>query len=150
MNMVQHLSDATHFAGHTLDYGSTRNSYIAVLPDTDTVNVSSLLTDYPHSYPLTSTSLSIRPISPWYDDELIAAKQERRRCDSQWRTSKLTVHRQLYIEQRQLVMTLFRTRRIEFYSNQAKENPSNARIIFGTAKRLLQRNIEKPNKISTI
>ena len=60
------------------------------------------------------------------------------------RTSKLTVHRQLYIEQRQLVMKLLRTKRMEFYGNQAKENPSNARVIFGTTNKLLQRNIEKP------
>ena len=42
MNLVQHVSDATHIAGHTLDYVITRN--IAVL--SDTVNVSSLLTDH--------------------------------------------------------------------------------------------------------
>ena len=94
--------------------------------------------------PLTPRSLPILPFSPWYDDQLIAAKQERRRRESQWRISKLTVHRQLYIEQRQLVMKLLRAKRMEFYGNQAKENPSNARVIFSTANKLLQRNIEKP------
>ena len=206
MNLVQHVSDATHIAGHTLDYVITRNSDNAVL--SDTVNVSSLLTDHhavefsmrlskPDSVkqviqyrslrkinhnelrcdmrqlsvvthpddslpalvnqfnsdlskfldkhaPLTSRSLPIRPFSPWYDDQIIAAKQERRRRESQWRISKLTVHRQLYIEQRQLVMKLLRTKRMEFHGNQAKENPSNARVIFSTANKLLQRNIEKP------
>ena len=52
-------------------------------------------------------------------------------------------HRQLYIEQRQYVMKLLRTEKMEFYDNQAKENPSNARVIFGTANKLLQRSIEK-------
>ena len=41
-------------------------------------------------------------------------------------------------------MKLLRTKRMEFYGNQAKENFSNARVIFGTANKLLQRNIEKP------
>ena len=36
-----------------------------------------------------------------------------------------------------------RTKIMEFYSNQAKENPSNTRVIFGTANKLLQGNIEK-------
>ena len=41
-------------------------------------------------------------------------------------------------------MKLLRTKRKEFYGNQAKESPSNVRVIFGTANKLLQRNIEKP------
>ena len=145
MNLVQHVSDATHIAGHTLDQIITRNFDIAVL--SDTVNVSSLLTDHhtvefrmrlskPDSVkqviqyrslqkinhnelgcdtrqlsvvthpddsllalvnqfnsdlsklpdkhaPLTSRSLPIRPFFPWNNDELIAAKQERRRRESQ-------------------------------------------------------------------
>ena len=40
-------------------------------------------------------------------------------------------------------MKLLRTKRMEFYRNQAKENPSNARVIFGTANKPLQRNIDK-------
>ena len=40
-------------------------------------------------------------------------------------------------------MKLLRTNRMEFYDNQAKENPPNTRVIFRTANKLLQRNIEK-------
>ena len=36
-------------------------------------------------------------------------------------------------------MKLLRTKIIEFYRNQAKENPSNARVSFSTANKLLQR-----------
>ena len=151
MNLVQHVSDVTHIAGHTLDYVITRNSDIAVL--SDTVNVSSL-TDH-HA-----VEFSMRLSKPDGVKQVIQYRSLRKinhnelRCDmrqlsvvthpdhtSQWRTSKLTVHRQLYIEQRQLVMKLLRTKRMEFYGNQAKENPSNARVIFGTANKLLQRNI---------
>ena len=40
-------------------------------------------------------------------------------------------------------MKLLRTKRMKFYGNQAKEYPSNARVIFGTANKLLRRNMEK-------
>ena len=107
------------------------------------------LSKLPYKYaPLTARSLPILPFSLWYGDELIAAKQEGRRRESHWRTSKLTVHQQKYIEQRRLVMKLLRTKIMELYGYQAKENPSNARVIFGTVNKLLQRNIEKTLQIN--
>ena len=66
----------------------------------------------------------------WYDADLIAAKQKKRRSELRWRRSRLTVHRQMYIEQRQAVARLLRAKKSQYYSNQVKENASDPKIIF--------------------
>ena len=42
---------------------------------------------------------TLRPHAPWFDDGLRTAKQEKRRCERQWRKSGLEVHRQIYQQQ---------------------------------------------------
>ena len=43
--------------------------------------------------------VTLRPDAPWFDDGLGTAKQEKRRCEPQWRKSGLEVHRQIYQQQ---------------------------------------------------
>ena len=43
--------------------------------------------------------VTLRPHAPWFDDSLRTAKQEKRRCEQQWRKSGLEVHRQIYQQQ---------------------------------------------------
>ena len=92
--------------------------------------------------PLKSRFLTLRPFSPWYDADLIAAKQKRRRSELRWRRSVLTVHRQMYIEQRQAVARLLKAKKSQYYSNQVKENASDPKMIFGLVDKLLQKKTE--------
>ena len=92
--------------------------------------------------PLKSWFLTLRPYSPWYDADLLAAKQKRCRSELQWRRSWLTVHRQMYIEQWQAVARLLSTQKTQYYSNQVKENTCDPKIISGLVDKLLQKKTE--------
>ena len=154
-NLVQHVTSATHIAGHTLDYVITRTADDIIVPGTVTVttlfsdhhavefeirlskpdavkqqihyrqlrrinhtqlrrdleqlwvvthpavslttlvkqyNVTDLSELLERHTPLTSRFLTLRSFSAWYDADLIAAKQKRRRSELRWRRSRLTVH----------------------------------------------------------
>ena len=44
--------------------------------------------------------LPLHAHSPWFDDTIIEAKQQRRRLEKQWRHSGLTIHWEMFKEQR--------------------------------------------------
>ena len=41
-------------------------------------------------------SVVVRPIQPWFTDELHQAKNERRKAERLWRRTGLTVHKEIY------------------------------------------------------
>ncbi|XP_038062322.1 uncharacterized protein LOC119732790 [Patiria miniata] len=49
--------------------------------------------------PLISRNISCRPHAPWYNEHIHKAKQELRKRERKWKSSKLAVHKQLLNEQ---------------------------------------------------
>ena len=56
--------------------------------------------------PLVTRRVPARTAAPWMTEEIHEAKQTRRQAERQWRSTLLTVHRQIYCMQRQLVNSL--------------------------------------------
>jgi len=73
--------------------------------------------------PLKSREVTIRPLVPWYNDEIDQAKKLRRKYERQWRMSKLTIHRQLYLQQRDKVNTLIDKAKSNFFECKIAECP---------------------------
>ena len=48
--------------------------------------------------PLKRRLITIRPSSPWYNEEIGKEKRKRRRLERRWRTSGLCIDRQLYVK----------------------------------------------------
>lgn len=67
--------------------------------------------------PLCTQTITKRPNTQWYTDELREAKHERRRRERTWRRTKLTVHHELYREQCRTVNTLLFKARQDFFSD---------------------------------
>jgi len=73
--------------------------------------------------PLKTREITIRPLVPWYNDEIDQAKKVRRKYEQQWRKSKLTVHREMYVEQRKKVNTLIDKAKANYFENKIAECP---------------------------
>ena len=159
--LVQHVKEATHCKGHTLDLLITRESEnflfnIGVTNDLvsdhglvhfDTcisrpplrkvtksrrkfnemdseafksrlsqalceipvsMDVNQMMTQYEHSVsqilddlaPLKQKTIIDKPHCPWYCDELADLKREVRQCERKWKTTGLTVHREMFNSKR--------------------------------------------------
>ncbi len=49
--------------------------------------------------PVTARTVVLRPHAPWYCDTLREAKREKRRCERKYKTTNLTVHKEIYKDQ---------------------------------------------------
>ena len=66
--------------------------------------------------PAKKRRVMIRPNTPWFNDEIHAAKCERRDLEHKWRKSKLEIDRQMYCEQRQVVKHMIEEAKTSYYS----------------------------------
>jgi exonuclease III len=67
--------------------------------------------------PTKTRTIRIRPRAEWYNEEIRAAKQERRKAERKWRKSKQTTDRNAFLTHRQKVNDLLATTRKNFYRN---------------------------------
>ena len=68
-------------------------------PDTLTSPYHKVLSDLLEKHvPLKSKSLMIRPVAPWYNDNVKDLKRQERKAEGRWRKSGLVVHREAYKE----------------------------------------------------
>ena len=56
--------------------------------------------------PVLTRTITIRPKVPWFNGDIKMAKQKRRQLERRWRQSRLTIHRDLFKEQRRHVNQL--------------------------------------------
>ncbi|PIK39063.1 hypothetical protein BSL78_24090 [Apostichopus japonicus] len=115
LGMTQHVTGATHRGGHTLDLVLTRNMD-NIVPRV-AVEDKCLSDHYPCSvcYPYTALCLKhshapkktrrvpARSQPDWYTALIREAKQQRRQCERLWRKTRLTVHRDMFIEAKRKV-----------------------------------------------
>ena len=98
---------------------------------------------WPCSSILKRRVVTLRPSTPWYNDEIASAKRERRKLERHWRKTKLTVHQQLYKDKCKQVRSLITSAKMEFYSDLIKENKGNHKVLFSAIDRMLNLTPEK-------
>lgn len=76
--------------------------------------------------------VTVRLCTPWYTDEVKAAKVKRRRLERNRRKSGLMIDRELYVNNCKFVCDLIKKAKNEFYSNLISENQSHQKILFST------------------
>ena len=79
-----------------------------------------------HHAPLVTRTVTDRPSAPWMTLEVKQAKVERRNVERKWRQSGLTVHREIYTKQRNLVSNLISEAKKDYICE--KKNPKNCRL----------------------
>ena len=88
--------------------------------------------------PLKTKWLTIRPAAPWVNEDLLSARKERRRMERRWRLSRLTVDREIFMNQRDIVKKMLYAAKSEFYANRIKDQAGNPKALFRTVGSLLQ------------
>ena len=72
----------------------------------------------------------MRPFTPWYSDEINEAKKVRRKYEMKWHHTKLTVHKEMYLEQKYIVGELITKAKTEYYMNKRCWNVGKTRRPF--------------------
>ena len=93
--------------------------------------------------PLKTKAIILRSHSPLYTDDIRVQKSQRRRLERLWRLSELSVDRQAFVDQCELVKNLVFNAKMNFYSTLISIVGSNSRVLFKTIDRFLHRKHEK-------
>ena len=68
--------------------------------------------------PSVSRRVTARVSAPWMSEEILEARKQRRQAERRWRASRLTVHKQIYVQQRQSVSSLIDKAKRNFVAEQ--------------------------------
>lgn len=74
--------------------------------------------------PPTTCLVTDRPSAPWLTPAIREAKRERRRAEQKWRKTKLSVHRQIFKEQKKKVSLMVSSAKSEHYQTRILESSS--------------------------
>ena len=93
--------------------------------------------------PLSKRLVPDRPFAPWYCQEILIAKRERRRAERLWRSTRLTVHRQIYRKHSNKLNELISSKKNSYFSSTVlKANSS--KDLFSVLNGLLGSNQSSP------
>jgi hypothetical protein len=121
-----------------------RNSDMAQRPSDD---VSSLVKQYNDTLgqliekhaPLKSGVITVRPITPWYNNEIHQAKVHRRKCEDKWRKSKLQVFHDIFITAKNKVTNLIAKAKTAFFSEKVVACGDDQKAMFKVVDEILGR-----------
>ena len=102
--------------------------------------------------PLKRRLITLRPSAPWYHEGISNAKRKRRKMERRWRSSRLCIDRQIYVDQCRAVNKMLKDAKASYYSSIISENASDPKVLFDAVDKLLNRKVERryPTASSTI
>ena len=86
--------------------------------------------------------LPVHAHSPWFDDTIIAAKQQK--LENLWRHSELTIHWEVFKEQRNRAQQQIKDSKRSYFHSKFAENIKDAKSLFTLVDHVLHRNCERP------
>lgn len=89
--------------------------------------------------PARSKTITIKPQSPWFTEEIRIAKRDRRRAERRWRSTRLSVHHEIYRTECRRVSKLCRDARKEYYCSRIEDCGTDQRKIFQIASDLMNK-----------
>ena len=89
--------------------------------------------------PLCTKSVTIHPVTPWYNEEINEAKKLRRKYEKRWRKSQLTVHREIYIEQKKTLSELINHAKTNYYTDKVMACGKDQKSLFKVINTLLSK-----------
>ncbi|KAL6466824.1 hypothetical protein MHYP_G00246280 [Metynnis hypsauchen] len=127
---LQHLS--THFSSpdEAVEY---YNSHLRSLLD--------------HHAPIKSRAVTFTRSAPWFTDGLRRMKTAGRALERRYKTSGLTVDRQIYRDHQNKYSKALKEARSKFFSNTIRNSPGNSKQLFSTVNHLLK--LQTPSPIGS-
>jgi hypothetical protein len=93
--------------------------------------------------PIKKGIVTIRPVTPWYNEAIHAARVERRKCEARWRSSGLTVHREIYKDSRNQVTSLIKKAKISYFTDKIEDCGTDQKKLFNVVDEILGRKKEQ-------
>ena len=87
--------------------------------------------------PLGTKMISSRPLVPWFNDEIKAARQEKRNAERKWRWTGSREDMLAYKAKKDNANALMNEAKRKFYHNFIEDNSNSQRRLFSAAKKLL-------------
>ena len=87
--------------------------------------------------PLKSMQMVSRTVQPWMNNEIRVAKQKRRKAESAWRKTQLSVHRDIYKSERSNVNKMIKNAKAEFYNKKVTQCHGDQKSLFKLVSNLL-------------
>ena len=84
-------------------------------------------------------SIVIRPQQPWFSDDLHLAKSEKRKAERLWRRTGLTVHREIFKEERDKYNKLLVSSKVSYYNQRIIDCGQDSKAMSKTMNELLFR-----------
>ena len=84
-------------------------------------------------------SIVIRPQQPWFSDDLHPAKSEKRKAERLWRRTGLTVHREIFKEERDKYNKLLESSKVPYYNQRIIDCGQDSKAMSQTMNELLFR-----------
>lgn len=94
--------------------------------------------------PKKQCTLTIRPHSKWYNETIRAAKQHRRQKERCWRITGLTIHRDLFIKERNKVKMLIAETKQRYYKEAILSYGKDTKQLFRMTSELLGKSVSSP------
>ena len=94
--------------------------------------------------PLVTKFITVRPLVPWFSEDIRESRRERRRAERKWRRSRSVRDLLEFKMKRNFTTYLMNEARRKFYSDFIVENNSNQRNLFLATKGLLNQDHEVP------
>ena len=92
--------------------------------------------------PLKTRTITIRPSAPWYTEDIREEKQKRRALERRLRRTGLTVDRERFVDQCQVVNEFILQAKTAYYSRIIDENQYDPKRLFSIFDKLLHRKSE--------
>jgi len=89
--------------------------------------------------PIKKRMVTIHPDAPWIDDEIKQKKREKRKAERNWRRTGLTVHKEIYIDERKHLNILISRSKREFYQQQISTSSCKQSTLFKCVDDLLNK-----------
>ena len=86
--------------------------------------------------PATKRLIPDRPPAPWLTPQILSAKRERRKAERRWRSSNLTVHKQMFYSARSKVSKMISASKRKHFENKILSSTS-SKALFSTVNTLL-------------
>ena len=87
--------------------------------------------------PVKMKTVTVRPFTPWFSEEINNAKKLRRKLEKHWRKTKLVVHREMYVTQRQHVSKLIADAKTAYYTKEVIDCKKDQKSLFRVINNIL-------------
>ena len=110
---------------------SDLSSFESNIPNKLVISFNSVLTSILDKHvPVKTRSITIRPLSPWYSEDVQHLRREKKKSERKWRQTRLTVHKEIFCNNRNILTHHIKLAKKEFIQNKISNSSQSQKSLF--------------------